>query len=76
MVLITQQRKELMRRLLVLQQAIRVLQAEIVLRVIGSGVERLAEDGDGFDGRTADVRVDFRIVLDDYEETSQGVRPD
>ena len=75
-VLIAQQRKELVRRLLVLQQPIRVLQAEIVLRVLGGGVERLAEDGDGFDGRTADVRVDFRVVLDDHEETSQGVRSD
>jgi len=82
-VLVAQQRKKLVRRLLVLKQPIRVLQAEVVrlvLRVIGRigrGVERrLAEDGDGFDGRTADVRVDFRVVLDDHEETSQGVRPD
>jgi hypothetical protein len=63
-------------RLLVLQQPVRVLQAEIVLRVIGSGVEGLAEDGDGFDGHTADVRVNFRVALDDYEETLQSVLSD
>jgi hypothetical protein len=73
---IAQQRKKLVRRLLVLQEPVRVLQAEIALRVRGGGVGGVAEDGDGVDGREADIRVDVGVILDDYEETWKSVCSD
>jgi len=66
MVLIAQQRKKFMRYLLVFQQFVSVLQAEIALRV--RVIDRVAEDDDGFDGRPADIWVDVRVILDDPEK--------
>ena len=71
MVLIAQQRKKFMRRLLVFQQLVSVVQAEIALGV--RGIDRVAEDDDGFNSRPADIWVDVRVNLDDPEKTLQRV---
>jgi hypothetical protein len=67
MVLIAQQRKKFMRCLLILQQRVCVLQTEIALRV--RGVDRVAKDGDGFNGCPANIWINVRIVLDNPKET-------
>jgi hypothetical protein len=71
MVLVAQQRKKLMRRLLILQQLVCVLQAEIALRV--RVIDRVAEDDDCFNSRPADIGVNVRIVLDDHEKALESV---
>jgi hypothetical protein len=71
MVLIAQQRKKFMRRLLIFQQLVSVVQAEIALRV--RGIDRVAEDDDGFNSRPTDIWVDVRVVLDDHEKILKSV---